>query len=363
MTSASSASTTSTPLLTVQDDLRNVTTWEQEADPANRRLFPRGAAQHVVPLGKQNASHPWGEDAAAIWQKYSLLVRVIMITAVSIGIRLILDAYAWPDHAPWDKTAPAATAGGYFDFTFVAPLFTSCMFVAGLLLSGVLADFKEAERMAGILASSLEAIEDALCHFFTSQGDFASAAQVRRTIFRFIETLTEFLTCSPSSSLNAVLEVLSAMPYLVQTSERAVLLSPFVARVFNEISLIRSVVTRLEVVRVTDLVASGSALLEACYLALISALVFARYSDRGAPYVAITMLGGLHLCTVVLISRLDDPFDDGLMGAAGGKVDMGPLVFYRRRLVERMDENDHPLHCSHPSFLPQPPTPESKKAA
>ena len=141
MTSASSASTTtSTPLLTVQDDLRNVTTWEQEADPANRRLFPRGAAQHVVPLGKQNASHPWGEDAAAIWQKYSLLVRVIMITAVSIGIRLILDAYAWPDHAPWDKTAPAATAGGYFDFTFVAPLFTSCMFVAGLLLSGVLAD-------------------------------------------------------------------------------------------------------------------------------------------------------------------------------------------------------------------------------
>jgi hypothetical protein len=357
--------TSSTPLLTVEPDVQTrVVNLEQEADPANRRLFARGAACNVVPLGQQNKGHPWGEDFAAYWQKYAMLLRVLLVTAVSVGARLLLDEYAWPDHAPWNKTPGAATAaGGYFDFTFVAPLFTSCMVVAGLLLSGVLSDFKEAERMPGTMSASLEAIEDALCHFFASQGDFAAAAQTRRTILRFIETFTEFLQGSSTSSLNSVLNVLSAMPYLVQTSERAVLLSPFLARVLSEISNIRAIVTRLEVVKVTDLVASGSALLEASYLALMSALVCARYSDRGAPYVAVVLLGGLHLCIVVLITEIDDPFAGGLAGSAGGKVDMGPLVFYRRRLVERMDPADWPLPVSDPSFLPSRPTPNSKKIA
>src|SRR5512136_1491266 len=78
-------------------------------------------------------------------KKYQLVLRVILIVGIVIVLKLIAHWFGW-------------------EIISLNPLFSGIVaanvFLMGFLLSGVLTDYKESERLPGELAASIETIAD-----------------------------------------------------------------------------------------------------------------------------------------------------------------------------------------------------------
>src|SRR5512137_2926939 len=78
-------------------------------------------------------------------KRWHLTVKVLPLLLVIIGLKLLFHNLGW-------------------EFLTLSPLFTSLIaattFLIGFLISGVISDYKESEKLPGELASSLEVIYD-----------------------------------------------------------------------------------------------------------------------------------------------------------------------------------------------------------
>ncbi len=79
------------------------------------------------------------------FQKWSLTLKVLPVVGLIIILKLIAHQFSW-------------------EFISLNPLFsgvvTANIFILGFLLAGVLADYKESEKLPGELATSIETIFD-----------------------------------------------------------------------------------------------------------------------------------------------------------------------------------------------------------
>jgi hypothetical protein len=101
----------------------------------------------------------------AISKRYSVAMRALLAVLVAMALKLIAHWFGW-------------------EFVSLNPLFSGIVaanvFLMSFLLSGVLTDCKESERLPGELAASLEAIADeasAICRTKKAQAAVARASE------------------------------------------------------------------------------------------------------------------------------------------------------------------------------------------
>ena len=178
------------------------------------------------------------------------------------------------------------------------------VFLMGFLLSGVLADYKESERIPGELAAILATLADEMQSIHRrAQVPIALAAlehvrDLGSTIHRWLHKQER------SSSVMALIAGLNDHFLAVEPLTQA----NFIARLKQEQSALRKLIIRIHTLRETDFISSGYFIAATTSILLLLGLVCARIEPFYESLFFLVMVSYLLLFLMFLIRDLDNPF-------------------------------------------------------
>lgn len=205
-----------------------------------------------------------------------------------------------------------------FEFSDTAPIITVTALVIGFMLSGVMADHKEGEKLPAEIACGLQGIDDCI-QAETTHLTEVDLANLKRHHALLCQAVVNWLFNRESAenayvTLRAIMAAHGTPP-------------SFKINVIRNIDAIRRAITRVDVIRRTDFIRTGYALLEVFVTLTLALLVFANFKFPAAQYAIIGSISLVYVYMVRLIRDLDNPFDytqDGKVGAS--EVDYFPII-------------------------------------
>ncbi|MDD5112218.1 MAG: hypothetical protein PHG85_06715 [Candidatus Altiarchaeota archaeon] len=252
-----------------------------------------------------------------IKRKWSLSIRVIPIVGIIILFKLIFHHMGW-------------------EYLSVNPLFSglvaASVFLLGFLISGVLVDYKEGEKLPGEMTSSLEAIFDETWILYKN----GKAAQARG-LLQYLADFTALLkgwfykkekTRSVLDRIFGMNEFFAALDPLTKPN--------FIVRMKQEQANIRRIVIRIHGIRETSFVSSGYAVAEAVILLLTIGLLMTIIGPFYESLFVIGIITFLLVYMLALIKDLDNPFDYYEKEGGNDEVSLKPLEDLEKRLRERL---------------------------
>ena len=227
-------------------------------------------------------------------RRISLLLRVAGLVAVIAVAKVAVHRLGW-------------------EVIQVNPLFTSMVastvFLLGFLLNGVLADYKESEKLPGELATGLEvlSLEIQAISVHYPGADVRSALAAMADL---AENLVAWLLNRVSTR-----ELLKLFQRChVAVVEAAVLLKgdpPLKARLLAEMAGLLKLINRIDTIRETSFVVLVYWLAYAGITLLCAGLVFMANERQHEAIFFIVVIGFLLIFLINLISDLDNPFGYG----------------------------------------------------
>lgn len=196
------------------------------------------------------------------------------------------------------------------------------VFILGFLLNGTAGDFKEAEKLPGEVAASLETIADE-CLITDKEFQLPEARTALRQLIEISRSVRGWLV--HDRGLDDVLADIRALnePYRVFAP---VIQAGFTTRLKTEQSNIRKTVLRMDTMRRTSYVAAGYLIAEVTAVLLMFVLVVTElgaedsheFQEVVTQLVLVGLISYLLIYLVSLIRDLDNPFEykDGQPGAA-----------------------------------------------
>lgn len=218
------------------------------------------------------------------------------------------------------------------EFSDTAPIITATALVIGFMMAGIMADYKEGEKLPAELACAVQAIDDCILadagHL--NAEDFAALKRINANLHTSI--MNWLFNKESAENSYAALQAL-----LLQSGSS----QAYKNNVVKNIDACRRHITRVDVIRRTDFIKTGYALLEVFVTITLSLLVFANFKNSIAQYLVIGAIALIYIYMIRLIRDLDNPFDysnDGsCLGAA--EVDYFPLTEALPRLHRSLDED------------------------
>jgi hypothetical protein len=249
--------------------------------------------------------------------KWWLVIKILPILAVFVAIKWVFHFYQ-------------------LEYLEMNALFTSLIaatvFLIGFLISGVLSDYKESEKIPGEIASCLDTLSDdalsvhykkkdervnqLLEHIIQTQKlviDWLYKRIPFHILLEHIENYTEHFS---------KLEDLTAVNYIVKLKQ--------------EQSSLRKLLIRIQVIRDTDFVSSAYAILESLALLIIIGLLMIKIEPFYESLFFLGFVVFLILYMILLIKDLDDPFDYSEKGESPGEVALFPVHEVKARLENKL---------------------------
>ena len=216
--------------------------------------------------------------------------------------------------------------GGAIKFSDIAIVLTGGIFLIGFMLAGTMSDYKESEKLPGEIATSLEALKDALGHIAASKQNI-SAPEIKTTVLDLTDTVRDWLYRKIPSE--KVYEKISGISAKMQPLDNTAL----GVRVQTELQNIRKAVTRIDVIARTSFLQSGYALMDSIVALVLVLLAIAKFDTLVSELVVCSFVSLIYIYMVRLIRDIDDPFEydaDGSKGAA--EVELFPIEEFKARL-------------------------------
>jgi hypothetical protein len=252
--------------------------------------------------------------------KWKLMLSTLPFVAGVVAFKLVLELIVqWP---------------GIVEFSDVSIVLTAGVFLTGFMLAGVMADYKESEKLPGEVACQLETLEEVCVQGAASKPNIA-AAPFRAGVLALTDAVRDWLY--KRKSQEEVFAALSTFELLVIGLEKDGAGS-YAGRAQSELHNLRKQVTRIGVISRTGFLPPAYALLETL-VALIMMLVLAsKYKSTLAMSILVPFIALIFIYMVRLIRDIDDPFDYASDGskAGGAEVELFPLEEYRARLSARV---------------------------
>ncbi len=251
------------------------------------------------------------------YQKWSLTFKILPLVGLVVILKFFLH---------------------YLNFEFLAlnPLLPSLVaatvFLMGFLISGVLSDYKEAEKLPGELAASVETIADEASIIYRNK----SAPPARECI----EKLLEFVRAlgnwfyDKAGTKELMLKIQGFSDFFLFFEELTQ--ANFIARLKQEQHTIRRIVIRINAIRKTSFIQSGYAIAEFVAVLLIVALLFSRMDPFYESMFFLIPITFLFLYLLALIKDTDNPFDYSANGESADEVSLEDLHDLEGRLEERI---------------------------
>lgn len=244
----------------------------------------------------------------------------LMLTTLPFTVILLLLTYV--------RTQTLGIAP-LFEFSDTAPIITVTALVIGFMLSGVMADHKEGEKLPAEIACGLQGIDDCIHADATHliETDLANLKQHHATLCRAI---VDWLF-NRESAENAY----SALRSIVTAHGTP---PSFKINVIRNVDAVRRSITRIDVIRRTEFIRTGYALLEVFVTLTLALLMFANFKNFIAQYCVIGSISLVYVYMIRLIRDLDNPFDYAHDGSAGAsEVDYFPIIEAIKRFGYKHD--------------------------
>jgi hypothetical protein len=219
------------------------------------------------------------------------------------------------------------------EFMELNALFTSLVagtiFLIGFLISGVLSDYKESEKIPSELTASLRTLlDDSITISKIKQPETAN----RFIAFQksFINLITDWLY--KKERTKTLLNKISQMNEFFIDFDKEGIQANYIIKMKNEQNMIRKIVMRIDTIRDTSFAGSAYAIVEAMGFLTVTGLLVIRIEPFYASLFLTLLITFLILYMIFLIKDLDNPFDYSQNGETGTEISLKPLYDLKSEL-------------------------------
>ena len=246
--------------------------------------------------------------------QHRLLLRASAVVAVVVCAKLCIHFLGW-------------------EVLSINPLFSGIVaanvFLMGFLLSGVLSDFKESERLPGELSACIENLAQEVCGIRMAKREanvspcLILLSQLSQDILSWFHK--KHRTSELLEHLNALTPEFAAMEQWTQAT--------LVARLKQEQGNLRRTIIRIHTIRETSFVSSGYLLADLITFLLCIGLILAKIEPFYESLFFVTVISYLMIFLLMLIKDLDNPFGY-YERYSGADVSLKPLEDTVHRLAQ-----------------------------
>lgn len=230
----------------------------------------------------------------------------------------------------------AAHALGY-EFLSLNTLFgaiiSANIFLIGFLISGVLVDYKESEKIPGEMASSLAAMADEGYIICRNKKSDIAKDYLRKLAALNADIVDWFYKKVKTEELRKKLFELNDIFLDFEGLTQA----NFIARLKTEQANLRRLVTRVHTIRETSFVGTGYAIAEIITFVLAAGMVFVRIDPFYESIFFVSFVSFILIYMIFFIRDMDNPFGYSEKENLVEEVSLKPLFDNKRRLDSLVD--------------------------
>jgi hypothetical protein len=201
-------------------------------------------------------------------------------------------------------------------------LVAGTIFLIGFLISGVLSDYKESEKIPSELSASMRALLDDSYTIWKSKNS-ETAHQFMKFQKVFLSSLMDWFY--KKESTKSLMEKLSRMNDFFVELDKEGVIPAYIIKLKNEQSMIRKMIYRVDTIRDTDFIGSAYAIVEAMGFLTGFGLIMIKIEPFYASLFFTLLVTFLISYMVFLIVDLDNPFDYSVKGERGTEIPLYPL--------------------------------------
>jgi len=213
-----------------------------------------------------------------------------------------------------------------FEIMELNALFTSLVagtiFLIGFLISGVLSDYKESEKLPSELAASMRTLYDDTFTIYKGKNS-DKAGEFIEFQKSFIKSLLDWFY--KKERTKSMLEKISLMNEYFIEFEKEGIQANYIIKMKNEQNSLRKMIMRIDTIRATDFVGSAYAIVEAMGGLTVIGLLIIKIEPFYASLFLTLIITFLISYMFMLIKDLDDPFDYTSNGESGTEVSLKPI--------------------------------------
>lgn len=299
---------------------------------------------------------PWLYFWAA---KYRIALESMPIIASAIVIRVLLEQLTENKSGSFDSgfdaskaTSNVGASAGFVQIGDISSVLSGGIFLVGFMLNGVIADYKEAEKLPGELSVTLAALEDALTWgvpLKRKDVETFTPAAIRTELLRLVNIIFKWLGTKTEHRNDEVVHTALTRFWTLYALPMSEVGPPVAMHVTQQVSRLRLAITRISIISTSTYLPAGYAVVEGfCFLAL-SLVVCAKYTNQASGYGVIVGTSILYGAMLHLLRDIDNPFEyvpipeDVVTHSQSGstEIDLGCLLDYRSWLCARLSEDPH----------------------
>jgi hypothetical protein len=218
-----------------------------------------------------------------------IFVKAIILVTIIIGIKFLAHAFG-------------------FEFLTINNLFSGIIaanvFLMGFLLSGVLSDYKESEKIPGEIASSINNIYSELIYLYDDK-KIHKSKECMLYCQGLSKTILEwFYRKEKTTNLIAKTRYLNSLFAKVENDTQA----NYIVRIKNEMSNLSRSIIRVDTIRDTSFIASGYHISISVTTLMCFGLIFSKIDPFYESLFFVGVISFLMIFLILLIHDLDDPF-------------------------------------------------------
>ncbi len=211
--------------------------------------------------------------------------------------------------------------------SFMSGLISANVFLLGFLISSVLLDYKESEKVPGELAAALMSIFDEV-HWIYKRKQSVIARECLQHTLTLTLSLKQWFYKKENTDL--LMDKLTRLNDFLENLESEAGAGA-VGRIKAEQSTIRRYVIRARTIRGTFFISSGYAIAEAMNILIIIGLLLTQIGTFYEAVFFVGLISFVNTYMLMLIKQLDNPFDYYTKASGADEVSLMPLDEVIRR--------------------------------
>ena len=185
------------------------------------------------------------------------------------------------------------------------------IFIIGFLLSSILADYKEAERIPADIRTSIEAIDGDLESFAAVNKDF-DLRECRKILLATIDKLRAGLSHAGNhKNIPPVLEEIAKLTSIFGRLEGMGMAANFVVRLRTTQDVLRRSMLRIYQIQRVEFVPSVHVLVQTLVLAIVIMMLFLKTEGDPASAIMFGFISYMFIYALYLVRLLEQPFAKG----------------------------------------------------
>jgi hypothetical protein len=218
-----------------------------------------------------------------------IFVKTLFVVAIIIGIKFIAHDFN-------------------LEFLSINNLFSGIIaanvFLMGFLLSGVLSDYKESEKIPGEIASSINNIYSELIYLHDDKKIAKSKECLQYCHELTISVMEWFYRRVKTTSLLAKTRALNSLFAKIENDTQA----NYIVRLKNEMSNLSKIIIRVDTIRDTNFISTGYQIAISITALMSVGLIFSKLDPFYESLFFVGVISFLMIFLIFLINDLDDPF-------------------------------------------------------